>query len=111
MASNVEIELEFSKAEYAQGKEFIIKSLPEQTSIKRTRSDEMYDEAQIASIALEVSKVAIPSVCALVALWLGKGKSLTIKAKGKSMALKNISEPAAKTLVSEFLREVERESR
>lgn len=99
----MEISLEFTTDDFLAAKYFFSNNLPSGARIAPSHGERLHDDLEIASILLEVSKIAVPSICALVGLWLGKGKSLTIKCKGKSLVVKNMSESAAKDLTDAFL--------
>lgn len=105
MTNKLNLALFFNGNDYVEAKELFMDKIGQDSISSGPIQDNLMDEANIASLIIDLCKVGIPSICALIGLWLGKGKEITLLYKKKKITLKNVSESGAKAIIEIFLDE------
>jgi hypothetical protein len=101
MSADNMILLEFEPSDYTEAKDVVFSFLGEIN--KGYRQPVLRSGPDAATVALDLGKIGLPLVAGLIALWLGKGKTVKVKHRGDTLDLRNVSEDSARKMLQQFL--------
>lgn len=105
MISHNELSLVFDKEDFLEAKELFIDDTTRDFAHTACSGVDLRDGSILPTIIVPLGKVSIPVLGGLIALWLGRGKQITLKSGKRQLSLKNIKESSAEEIIKLFLKE------
>jgi hypothetical protein len=99
--------LAFDPPDFTEAKDHVIAIAGIKNVDLNPHRNQLKNAPPTPEVLVYLAKVGVPALAGLVALWLGKGKRVTVKVGNRQINLSNVSEPAAQKLVEEFLNHIE----
>lgn len=96
----------FDPIDFVEAKDHVLSILGRGSVNLYPNADRLRNTPPSPELLVYLAKVGVPALAGLVALWLGKGKRITLKVGTRQLTLSNVSEAAAQKLVQEFLNHV-----
>ena len=95
--------LVFDPPDFVEAKDLVLSIAGSDNVDLNPHRDRLRNAPPTPELLVYLAKFGVPALTGLVALWLGKGKRITVKVGTRQLNLSNISEAAAQKLVEEFL--------